>query len=383
MPIQVESIRPQGINAPATQRPSAIALRQSVLNFFGNQICSTDQGQTIYNDTNTFMINNLRLEVENDLGWLWSESQDLDYALDRNSMLPAQGDTSYAKLAGPSYAAFQGVEAGALNGAPLTNDLDEFGNNTLGTLLFNVTVASVLTGTGTQPTLTFGQAQWNGNSATTVTAGNFIVTFSDGRIGYIPFSGSTGFAAVSGLLTWTVGTGTNVLVGGISITNWLITTEAAAASASVITVQAIGTTNVLNQPGVSEAITLPLTFTSSVTGGTYVLTGFGNATTAATTGGVALPALVYGQIAGRNPNFNRGFLDRVTVFQNDATYTNVAANGTTPNGQSAGSAGADVWNYIARIPLKLLHDCKPTHHNSYPCNLSLPSRAASSAEDHY
>jgi hypothetical protein len=45
----------------------------------------------------------------------------------------------------------------------------------------------------------------------------------------------------------------------------------------------------------------------------------------------------------------------VTVFQNDATYTSVAAGGTTPNGQTA-TNGADVWNYIARIPLKLLHD---------------------------
>lgn len=356
MPIQVESLRQGSAVSAASLRPSNLALRQSVLNFFGNQICSTDQGQTIYNDTNTFMINNLRLEVENDIGWLWSESQDIDYSLDRNSMLPAQGNTSYAKLAGPSYAAFQGIESGAINGAPLTNDLDEFGNATLGAGLFNVTVASSLATTGTQPTLTFAAGQWTGNSTTVPTSGFLQFLFSDGRVATVAFNAPTGTAtgvtAAGGVLTINFATlAAAFTIGGVDVFG--VQTQTQASSGAVLVLQAVGSTNVLNQSFPSEEVSLPLVFTGSATAGHYVLTNFGGSPTNAIVAN--LGSGVYGQSAGRNPNFNQGFLDRVTVFQNDSVYTSIPAGTNTPNGQS-NVFGADVWNYVARIPLKLLHD---------------------------
>ena len=336
MPIRIEVLR-TSLTSAVAQRPSNIALRQSVLSLIGNQVCSTDQGQTIYNDTNTAMINNLRLEIENDYGWLWSESQDLDYSLDRLNPLPAQNTTSYGSvLAGPAYAWFQGVENGAQNGAPITNDPSEFGNATLGA--FTATYAAFTPGT-TNPGIT----AFNGTAITASTsAGQFLVTFPDGRIAYVPYvSGTTYVSSIGGV---TVGNGTSNAVLTVAIPGLV--------AGSTYTQQAVGFTNVLNQPIQAEEVTVPITFTA-VSATTVVVTSIGGV--ALTAAGTTSTLQAYGQNSGRNPGFNQGFLERVTVFQNDAIYTNVPAGTNTPGGQ-VNTNGADVWQYVARIPLKLLHD---------------------------
>jgi hypothetical protein len=344
MPLRIEVLRPLGATTASSLRPAAIALRQSVLNLFGNQICTTDQGQTLYNDTNTFMINNLRLEIENDLPWLWSEAQDLNYSLDRTAPLPDQNLTSYSTLSGPSYAAFQGLEAGAMNGTPLTNDLNEFGNNTLGVFTFTY-------GSYTQASASPLITALNGtstNAASGTNGSTFLVTFSDGRQAQIPFT-SAGSTAPGGVLT----------LGGVTISTTTANATLAVTGAPAYTTgqtwveNAIGWTTVLDQSLVPEEVTIPIGFIALSATTAAINSIGGHALIAA--GETAVTGYAYGQLSGRNPNFNAGFLDRVTVFQNDAKYVNVAANGTTPGGQTA-TNGADVWYYVARIPLKLLHD---------------------------
>ena len=142
------------------------------------------------------MINNLRIEVENDSGWIFSEGTDIDFALDGTSVVPTDSVsfpnptggmmTNYQKNNGPGFQAFQGLEPGSVGGFPLTNDPNEFGSNTYGTATFNITAVAVLAGAGTQATLTFPIGNWTGNSATAPTAGSFVFALSDGRQAFVP-----------------------------------------------------------------------------------------------------------------------------------------------------------------------------------------------------
>lgn len=320
-------------------RAPTIAMRHSVLSLVGQLTVTTDQGQTLVNDNNTQMINNLRLEVENDLGWIWSEGQDLDFGLDGNSMLPNQGNVSNtSKLNGPSFQAYQGLEPGAVNFAPMVNDLNEFGNNTPGT--FTVTYGAFTPGT-TNPGITALNGAAIAVSATSNTW--FVVLMPDGRIAYIPYTSGTTFVSSIGGVT--VGNGTS---------NAVITVSVPGLAAGVVyTIQAVGWTNVLDQSLPSEEVTIPISFTG-VSGTTAVVTSIGGQPLAAA-GATAQVLFAYGQIAGRNPNFNRGFLDRVTVFQNGSSYVYTAPGATTPGGQVA-TFGGHTFFYEAIIPLKQIHD---------------------------
>lgn len=351
MQIEVQNTSTTG---PLPNEPPLLAFKHSVLSLFAQMTVSTDQGQTIVNDQYTQMINMVRLEVENDYGWVWSESQELDFGLDQAEMLPTSVAVTYSGIKGPSYAAFQGLEPGALNGAPLTNDLNEFGNVMYGLLPLNVTTASSSAGTGTLPVITFPQVNWTGNSATAPNAGFLIGTFPDGRAFSVPFSsGTTNFTASAGVLTWTptAAAGASV-IGGIDLNTILTNAQAVTAGLSFV-VQAIGYTTVLNQPLQSETVTVPLGFTTTVTAGHFALTSIG---TAPVTAIANVNAAAQGQSGARNPNFNRGFLDRVTVFQNDASYTNVPVNTQSPASKQTLVNGGHVWSYVAKVPLKLLHD---------------------------
>jgi hypothetical protein len=299
------------------------------------------------------MINNLRLEIENDFGWIWSEAEDIDFGLDRNSELPNQGpNVSYVKNNGPSFAAFQGAEPGQINAAPLTNDPNEFGNNTLGTFTF--TYAAFTPGTNTVNITALNGAATTGNSAT---GGSFFtVTFSDGRTAQVPY--------VS--VVTTPGGVTNL--GGVilqvsgSAANTVLTVSGAPAFTigQTWTEQAVGYTNVLDQSLDAEQVTIPITFVA-VSATTAGVTAIGGHTLIAA-GETGAQGLAYGQISGRNPNFNQGFLDRVKIFQNASAYTFMASPNpgvatVTSNLSGLTSLyGIHQYFYEAILPLKLIHD---------------------------
>src|ERR1700722_12928125 len=294
------------------------------------------------------MINNVRLEIENDFGWLWSEAQDLDYGLDGNSALPNQGpNVSYAKLNGPSFAAFQGAEPGAINAAPITNDPNEFGNNTLGTFTFSATAFTAATPITVNSAITnFDGVALTGTDAN----GYFAVTFSDGRIAYFPYTTGAG--------------GVVATIGGVPVSTGVTTGLAPWAPLGLIAgatwvTQAVGWTNVLDQTLPSEEATIPLTFTVSVasTGGaagTSALTAIGGVSLA--TNAVNAVGTSYGQIAGRNPNFNKGFLDRVTILQNASVYNFLAPNTPSTVSNVSYPNGGHQFFYEAILPCKLIHD---------------------------
>jgi hypothetical protein len=294
------------------------------------------------------MINNLRLEIENDFGWLWSESQDLDYALDGNMALPNQGpNASYAKNNGPAFAAFQGAEPGALNFAPLTNDPNEFGNNTLGTFTFSATAYTPASPITVNSEIT----NLDGVALTgTDAAGYFAVNFSDGRIGYVPYTTGAG--------------GVVATLGGVPVSTGVTSGLATGAPLGLIagqtwTTQAVGWTNVLDSSIDAEEVTIPLTFTVSVaaTGGaagTSALTSLGGVSLA--TNQVAVQGAAYGQISGRNPNFNKGFLDRVNILQNGSVYNFIAPGNTSTVSNVLYANGGHQFFYEAILPCKLMHD---------------------------
>ena len=62
-----------------------------------------------------------------------------------------------------------------------------------------------------------------------------------------------------------------------------------------------------------------------------------------------------GQIGARNPNFNRGFLQRVTAFQNASVYKYYPPGVMVPSGNSNPN-GTHIWWYIWKLPLNLIHD---------------------------
>lgn len=358
-----------------TSQPPYVALRQSVLSLFTNINISTDQGQTIVNDINTQFINNIRLEIEHDEGWMRSDGTMLDYAYDRPNWLPSQntsvdvqGYTGSNFQTTPNVKAFQGLEAGslptpsgptgAIGGAPLTNDPNQYGNNHLAPLIgagMGVSQAAALAGAGTQPTLTFAAGSWTGNSGATPTAGYLVFEFDDGRIAYVPFTGGTGVSASGGVLTVALSTGSAAFtLGGINVITTLAQSQAT--TGVTLTAQALGTTAVLNQPLVGEVVQLPLIFTGAVTTGNFVLTSIGGISLLATSGSATLAPEVYGQLSGLNPNANLGFMDRVTVFQNSAEYQFTPAGTNTPVGKISNPNGCHTYFYRAIVPLKLMHD---------------------------
>lgn len=314
-----------------------------MLSLIAQQTVTTDQGQTIVNDNYTQMINNLRLEIENDIGWIWSEGTDLDFALDSNFQLPAQNITAFDDFHGPSFKAFQGVEPGAQNAFPLVNDPSEFGNTTLGTFTFTNTASS---------TTTF-LAVTGLNGGTDLTAGLFAVTFQDGRIAYFPYTGAAG-AAITTI-------GTNAVV----LNSIAVVPPVGLPVGGTWIEQAAGWTNVLNQPLASEVVTIPvqytvITATVGATAGTAFTSALGGVNT--TVNNAAVTANAYGQMAGRNPNFNKGFLDRVTILQNASSYKPIAVNAVSTLSGATATFGGHQYFYVAILPLKTLHDCKYLFH---------------------
>lgn len=371
IPFAVEMLASATNTTAQNNQPPYVALRQSVLSLFTNINISTDQGQTIVNDINTQFINNIRLEVEHDEGWMRSDGALLDYAYDRPNFIPSQnitadtfGYTGQSYQTTPSVKAFQGLGVGALptptagppplGGAPLTNDPNMYGNNHLAPMVagMNVTVAAALTTTGVQPTLTFPAGSWIGNSASAPTEGYFVFEFDDGRFAYVPWAAATGATASAGLLTLVLGTSTVVVIGGIDFTNTII--QAQAVSGASITLQAVGSTSVLNQPNVGELVQVPMVFTGAATAGHFVLTSLGGAALTTIVNGLSPQA--YGQLSGLNPNANLGFKDRVTIFQNSGEYRFTAAGTNTPVGGVTNPNGCHTYYYRAIVPLRLLHD---------------------------
>lgn len=293
-------------------RPPAAAFRESVLSLITNLIISTDQGQTIVNDVNTQFINNLRLKIENNFDWVHCEGSELDFGYDQFTMLPSTTTTTNLQQTGyqvgPSFLAPTGQALGAINSAPITNDFNEFGNNQLGT--FTVTVG------------TNAYTQFNGVNF--IAAGQVSVTFPDGRIGSIPYTSST----------------TLTSFGGIVLADYTV--------AGTYNLQATGTTSVLNNPAAGEIFTVPVVITT----GAWVSIG---GVTQTNTNGTYNVIAANGQIGARNPNFNKGFLDRVTIFQNSSAYQYIAGGSVVPSGNT-NTNGTHVYWTVAKIPLKLLHD---------------------------
>lgn len=330
IPIRVEIANTTATPAGMAPRPPYIAMRESVLSMFSTIILSTDQGQTIVNDVNTQMINNLRLKIENNFDWVHCEGSELDYGYDQYMMTPSQTVTNNVGLftesqQSPSFAAAQGLEPGAINSAPLTNDPNEFGNNLLGSFSF--------TTSGTAITGINGVAFTAGSG----TGGQAIVTFPDGRLGSFPFTTSAG---TPNLLT---------SFGGVLLTNY------GNLAAGTYTTQAIGNASNPNQLLVSEMITTPvvLTVSGSAPTSTAVFASIGGLPIIATAGSYTVP--VNGQIGGRNPNFNKGYLDRVTIFQNSSSYQYVSSGSTVPSGNT-NTYGTHVYYYVCKVPLKMTHD---------------------------
>lgn len=320
LPMSIE-VANQAATGSSNIRPPLLALRQSVLSLFSQQMVTTDQGQTIVNDNNTQMINNLRLEIEHNLPWVWSEGSELDYAYDCFTMLPAQDITTNAGpttgvQSGYSFRAPQGIELGAINASPLTNDPNEFGGDTLTTFPFTATSSGV-TAIGDQPSVLVGETR---------------IRFSDGRYAYFP-------------VTYTAaGTGTLTSIGGIALANY------ATLPNGFYSGQALGSTSVLANPIVGQLVTIPIIIT--VASGVATFTNVGTIQVAV---GSFTNAVAYSQMGGRNPNFNKGFLERITIFQNTSSYV-YTPTGPSPNGNQTNSFGIHTFYYVATIPLKLLHD---------------------------
>jgi len=318
-----------------------VAFRQSVYSMFGQIVCSTDQGQQMINDQNTWWINNKRFEIEHDQTWMRSEGELIDYSYDRwqktapmqqsaiGNIGPNNPTGSAAVQSTPNFLAPQGIEPGAgVGNPPLCNDANMFGNNQLGS-------ASITYGASNALTATNFLTAAGGVTIPAATAGTYTIpwAFPDGRTGFLQIT--TNATAITN-------------IGGVTLSPVPVV-----AAPGVYTFQAIGTTNVLNQPQVGELFTVPIVLTyistvaatlTSIGGVPFVASGSGHAT-------------AYGQVSGFNPNCNQGFLDRVTIFQNTATYlyTPGGAGAVTPNGQACVN-GAHTFYYRAVVPAKFLHD---------------------------
>jgi hypothetical protein len=362
--------------------PPFVAMRESVLSLIGNQLVSTDQGQTIVNDINTQFINNIRLEVENNLDWVWSNGSDYDFAYDQFVANPsryttptttnvasgaapvtvAQGSGVFTSIAssyqtGPAYYAPLGIEPGNINNSPYTNDLQEFISASNGNIL-----ATPIAVVGAVPA-TFSSI----GGLTAAAAGTadgpsgpgkeWLLTLLDGSSAGVQVSNPGAALTLTSysILGSQAATG-NLFIGGVNL--GFYTTLAAGVYYAVALGSGIG----LDSQPVGVPIQVPITITVVGTGGTATatITAIGEWTSlnafilAGGANSINLP--VGSTIPERNPNFNKGFLDRVTIFQNSSAYNFYAPTTGPSGGQVAGANGMDVYWYVATLPLKLLHD---------------------------
>lgn len=307
-----------------TAQPAVVALRESVLNLISNIIVSTDQGQTIANDINTMFINNIRLVIENNFDWIHCQGSELDFGYDQFEMMPSTSTANNVGIPGSNYQtsnsfkAPQGLEPGAVQNAPLTNDYNEFGNSQLGNFTFTL-ASNVLT-------------QFNGVNLN-ATNGAVTVHFPDGRVGVVPYT------AASSVLT---------SLGGITLANY------ATLPVGLYQVQAIGSTNVLNNTTASELITIPVVINS--TGSVASFNTIGGQLVIGPTADGTYTAIANGQMGARNPNYNKGYKDRVTIFQNTSAYQYITPGTTNPYSGAVNTNGTHVYWHTAKIPLALIHD---------------------------
>lgn len=373
-------------------RPPYIAMRESVFNLIANQTVATDQGQTLYNDTNTMFINNIRLQVENSIDWLWSNGSDYAMAYDQYPLMASQtvGGTTNNLFAtdltqgggginaqaagytgnslaqtGPSFYAPQGIEPGNILNAPNTNDLNEFGGYLNGDVSVVVGANSFTSIGGVLPAPT-----------ATLTSPGIQVTLVNGQTASVPIS-FTGTAPATTPWLVTIATSIpdaatgDIIIGGQSVASGVTAIPInAPVGVYYYTVAATGSASSGvggNSAYQGQEITLPIQIWFNKTaGGAYTGTlrviGIGSFTLAPSvfvSGATPVGTLVTGTInlpvtsptTGRNPNFNKGFLDRVSVFQNSATFVRGGSNSSGGNGGTW-----DSYSYIVTLPLKLLHD---------------------------
>jgi hypothetical protein len=309
--------------------PPLVAMRESVLSAISTVIVSTDQGQTLVNDVNTQFINNIRLKIENNLDWVHTEGSELDFGYDQYEMVPnsniytATAGPLAGAITGPSFWAPLGVEPGNLQSSPLTNDPSEFGNSNVGAV--GVTAAGgIWTAIG-------------GYTFTNTTATVQVpVNFNDGRTGFISVGTTSGAAA------------TLTSFGGVVLSQYT------GLATGVYTTQAIGYATLPSQTLTAETFNIPVTFTVVTAGAAPTsFTSIGGQLQSANPTNVS--AYANGQSGSRNPNYNKGFKDRVTIFQNTSAYKYYAPNAVIPSG-NVNTNGYHVYWYIMKVPLKMLHD---------------------------
>lgn len=335
VPIRVEIVN-TAANPLQQAFPPLIALRESVLSLLGQLIVSTDQGQTLVNDVNTQYINNIRLKIENNLDWIHCNGSDLDFAYDHYPLVPSattRGNVGVDPVAYGQSAAFvapQGLSPYAKYNSPITNDANEYGSIQPG--IFTLTTSgTIFTGI-------------NGVAFTASASPYATVSFNDSQVGYFPYTtdSSSHLASIGGITlsnysTFANGSYTVLAIGSAGNPQALAAAGTSASSAS--------------QPWLNEVMTLPITIT--VTSGTPVFTSIGGVLAVQTA--ATYNAAVTGQVAQKNVHFNAGFLERATIFQNASSYQYVAAGGTMPSLVQA-TYGGHYWQYVAVIPLKLVHD---------------------------
>jgi hypothetical protein len=319
-----------GTGAVNSFQPLA-AMRQSVLSLIGQMNVTTDQGQTFVNDQHTELINNLRLEVEHNLEWIYTQGEVLDCAYDApctpdgsplfsnlqtgsaTQTLPGATTGPTSTLNGPAYKAFQGLQPFATTPAyQVVNDPNEFAGTTYGAAF-----PIVVSGTG-------GVISTIGGVAVTASATiSFYVTAQNGEVGKFTFATNStsniiAFQSTAGVTTTT----------GTTASNWI---PATLQSSGLFVVQ-----STLDDSG-TNFVLVPM-FLTVQTNGTYfsVIGGFSLGTASTSGNGLVNTTLMTG---GRNPNFNNGFARRIAILQNTSGYSYTPAGTLSPIGQQVNSYG--------------------------------------------
>ena len=303
---------------------------------------TTDQGQTFVNDQHTEMINNLRLEVEHNLDWVFTQGEVLDCGYDSpvnaytqsgfsklqlggtSGVNPTNSTAATSVLAGPAYQSFQGLEPAAFtNGTQvnspcyqLVNDPNEFGANSLG-----ASFPVVMSGTTLVPTSVGGTAYQSAGYTT------FYVTAPNGQVSEFVFYSTAGAGF----------TGAYLGPGFVSGTPTLFS------AAATYNVQSI--LDVAGPNGVATPMFIQVAFN-----GAHVTSIGGFSLVATGTSGFALAN--FPSTGGRNPNFNAGFARRVSILQNTSSYSYTPAGTNSPLGQQTNAFGCHNVYYTAIIPLK-------------------------------
>lgn len=360
---------PPDPNISNTQPPN-IGFKHSVLSLLQNVLVATDQGQALVNDIYTQFINMIRLEVENNIGWLWSEGSQLGMGYDTVNPLPSWTTTQYPNInnamgsqSGTAYEAMQGIMYKNCNGSPITNDLNEFGPVkkgvfTISTLAWTIATDSFVPIVGgpafpAEAFTGFGITSINGTAVTQATvsgatannfygAGSIPVYFPDGETALVPYTTwahaantQTYVTSINGTPLFSLATGGAVDTAASFPLNNYVGDPSSRVSIGQIPFQ----TTVLGSPTMQVLTTLT---TLNINGAGAV---------AITNGAVFVGA----QTGARNPCHNKGFLDRVTVFQAAANYQFLAAPTATTGGQT-NTLGYHIFGYTAIIPLRLIHD---------------------------